>query len=492
MFLIPDKRIKQSGILLFALTFHALFIDQGLGLNLVAAELILVSGLFYFQKPKAEPLNLYLLSLWIISLFSMLIIHSPIALAVNISISLLLATLLTAESRNLLENILRMMLRLLPIEEREKEDRNSGKKGTWEWISFLFIPFIIIIIFFLLYANSIPNFLSFFHKIFLYLPELTFQSVFLVLLGLFMAYYFWKQSKATTLAFPWNNETQRRIKSIGIRTLQGGLRTEAQQWTFTLCCLLVLGILALFFDIRYIWFSGIDDNYDQAQWALRRGTGALIMSILASIFFALYVFRGNLLFYAHQVWLKRLTNAWLSLNALLCISLLIRTMVYVQQFNLAYKRIGVIVFVVCALFGIGSLIYRMLHTKNSWFLIRVNLNVIVGSFVLLSCFNWDKIIVNYNLNHQEAYMDYDFLYTRELATVLEADFPDEVTNSEMRGAKNFSWLISKYGRIHYKEMLDTRIKTWKLNHQDHDLRSWNYQEHRTRFAIEKWTMDHRP
>lgn len=486
MFLIPDKRIKQSGILLFALTFHALFIDQGLGLNLVTAEIILVSGLFYFLKPKMEQINMLLFGLWILSLFAVLRIHSPLSLAVNIGLSFLLATLASTESRNLLENILRTLLRLLPVEEREKADVNSGKKGTLGWISFLFIPFLIILVFFLLYANSIPHFLSFFHNLFLYLPELTLQSVFLVVLGLFLAYYFWKKTKASALSLPWTNETQRRIKPIGLRTLEGGLRTEAQQWTFTLGCLMVLGMLALFFDIRYIWFSGIDDNYDQAQWALRRGTGALIISILASIFFALYVFRGNLLFYAHQVWLKRLTYAWLALNALLCISLLVRTIVYVQQFNLAYKRIGVIVFVVLALIGIASLIYRMLRTKNSWFLIRVNLNAILACFVLLACFNWDKVIVTYNLNHQEAYMDYDFLYTRELATVLEADFPAEVTDSEIRGAKNFSWLISKYDRIPYKEMLDARIRTWKADHKNDDLRSWNYQDHRTKMAIEKW------
>jgi len=71
MLLIPNQQIKQLSPLLFGITFHALFINQGLGLNLAITGLLLLAGLFYFHKPKIEKINWLLPAFWLVSLFAL-------------------------------------------------------------------------------------------------------------------------------------------------------------------------------------------------------------------------------------------------------------------------------------------------------------------------------------------------------------------------------------------------------------------------------------
>ncbi|MBI1222704.1 MAG: DUF4173 domain-containing protein [Bacteroidetes bacterium] len=212
-------------------------------------------------------------------------------------------------------------------------------------------------------------------NLFRYLPELNLISALIIALGYILVLYAWGTNKSLEVTSYYSDENQKRIKDPKLKGLETGLRIEARQWTFTLAALSLLGLLALILDIRYIWFDSGIHHYNETQWAVRRGTAALIVSILASLFFALHVFRANLMFYLEKSWLKRLNTKWLALNAMLCFSLFIRTLEYIAEFNQAYKRIGVLVFIVGALFVIISVYLRIRNNRNGAYVLRLNLNM---------------------------------------------------------------------------------------------------------------------
>lgn len=483
MYQFVSKRYFYLTAGIFALIFHALFINQGIGLNWVFIQLLLIITWFNWQKLPLKAFNKLVVISYLISIYGIIAVHSVLAIWVNSLLFLLLATSIASRSKNILENFVLLFLRFEKT-PKEPTHHTRNRKSIKNWFSFLLIPFAILCLFFFLYAQSIPHFYSFFTRFLDFLPELRFQNIMLFILGFALALNYWSNSEPIPLGEKLTNEIQLRHKSKDLNHLEIGLRNEAQQWTLTLIGLLFMGSIALCMDIRFIWFSDSNLPYEEAKWALHKGTAGLIAAILASIFFSLYVYRGNLSFYTHQIWLKRLNLAWLLLNGMLCLSLLIRTIYYVQEYNLAYKRIGVVVFILCALWGIASVIYRMYKRKNVWFLVRVNLNMILCTFVLLSCVNWDKTIVRYNLNHPEAYLDYDFLFTRELSVVLEADFSEEILDRKIPILHDFRKLTQRYGKVTYGELLDQRMQQWIEKNKVYDLRSWNGELIRNNRAVE--------
>jgi len=479
-----SRRFWRISLFLFALLFHALFIDQGIGLNLFLVEFILLVGYFWFKGPLSLQKKGLVLACYLLSIYGLFWVHSYYSILLHFLFVFLLIGSNSAKSNNILEYAIHAFLRLIPFSD--SEDSNTVKNRTvFDWIRLLFFPFIVILLFFVLYANAIPNFLRFFNKAWSWLPNLSMQSFVLLLIGFLTAWYTWKRFVPRNEDLNFVTELQKRYRNPQLKHLSPGLRNEYLQWLMTLACLIGFGSIALAFDIRYIWLESDFGSYDEAQWALRKGTGMLIIAILASLFFSLYVFRGNLYFYKPNGYLKKLTVAWLVLNGLLSVSLLVRTVFYIQEFNLAYKRIGVLLFIVCALFAIASIIYRLFNEKNMNFLLRINLNMIAIVLAMSACVNWDKIIVNYNLSHTEAYIDYDFLFTRDLDIVMTANFTDQILASPILGEKNFYYLKQKYGSMNYEDMIQLRIEDWKEEQDKRDWTSWNPQVSRVNKVLRR-------
>lgn len=469
--------------LLFSLLFHRFFYHQDIGINLILTEIILIGGLFLFTPIAIKKLQPFLGIAFLLSLYGTLVVHSDLAVGVNIVFFFLLLANAWLPHNNLMTQWFGVFIGYYELlaGKRIKEDKKVRNRGVMFWVNFLAFPMLIIVLFLFLYSNSIPGFASFFNNLFRYLPEISLLSVLVVLLGYLLVVYAWGTNKSHVISSYYLDESQRRIKDPKLKGLDTGLRVEANQWTLTLGALSLLGFLALILDVRYIWFDNGMHEYDETQWAVRQGTAALIASIVASLFFALYVFRGNLMFYPENSWLKRLNTLWLSVNALLCVSLFIRTLEYISEFNLAYKRIGVLVFILCALFAIVSVYLRIRNRRNGAYVLRLNLNVLCVIFGMMSVVHWDRVIVNYNLKHAEAYMDYDFLFSRELSVVLEAPFTEEMKKMSIQGNRNFYWLRNRYGTISYEDYLKKRMDD--VEQEKTDWPSWNFEIFRNKKAI---------
>jgi hypothetical protein len=72
---------------------------------------------------------------------------------------------------------------------------------------------------------------------------------------------------------------------------------------------------------------------------------------------------------------------------------------YIDFHGLAYKRIGVIVFLALVLVGLVTLFFKIRDKKSFYHLLRVNAWAVLAAFTGLTTVNWDGLITRYNLSH---------------------------------------------------------------------------------------------
>jgi hypothetical protein len=164
-----------------------------------------------------------------------------------------------------------------------------------------------------------------------------------------------------------------------------------------------------FIDIKWLWFGfSLPEEFSLKHY-VREGTGFLIISILLSMGLLLHYFMRNQNFYPKNQLLKWLSYLWIAQNIILSFSVYMRNSHYIDFHGLAYKRIGVDVFVILTIIGLITLYYKIRKIKSAYFLVRINTWALYIMIVALSCFNWDVKIAEYNLAHwNKGEIDVDF------------------------------------------------------------------------------------
>ena len=162
-------------------------------------------------------------------------------------------------------------------------------------------------------------------------------------------------------------------------------------------------------DIKWLWFGfDLPEGFSLKHY-VREGTGFLIASILLSMGLLLYYFQKNQNFYSNNRLLKRFAYLWIAQNAILCYSVFLRNFQYIDFHGLAYKRIGVVVFLLLTVIGLITIFIKIKEIKSVYYLLRINTWAFYIVLVLLSCYNWDVKIAEYNLAHwNKGEIDVDF------------------------------------------------------------------------------------
>ena len=84
------------------------------------------------------------------------------------------------------------------------------------------------------------------------------------------------------------------------------------------------------------------------------------------------------------------------------ISVAIRNFRYIDESGLTYKRIGVLVFLVMTLVGLITLYIKVRNKKSTFFVLKINSWAMYLLFFAMSAFNWDIIVVRFNLAMPET------------------------------------------------------------------------------------------
>jgi hypothetical protein len=167
--------------------------------------------------------------------------------------------------------------------------------------------------------------------------------------------------------------------------------------------LLVLVNIALMvvnvIDISWVWLGfTVPKDFSLKQF-VHEGTWALIWSIMLSMLVLLYLFRRNLNFHPRNTPLKHLATVWVVQNFILGISVFLRNYHYISFHGLAYKRVGVIVFLALVLIGLITLYIKVRERRSFYYLTRVNAWAWFAVLIGLTTVDWDSTIVRYNLAH---------------------------------------------------------------------------------------------
>jgi hypothetical protein len=254
-------------------------------------------------------------------------------------------------------------------------------------------------------------------------------------------------------------------------------------------------------DITTLWFgkvAALNDNNYSAE--LHDGTNALILSIVMAMLVIIYFFSGNLNFYRKNKTIRLLAYLWIIQNTFLLCSVLLRDFNYINAHGLTYKRIGVLVFLLLCSIGLMTVYIKVAKQKTLFYLCKVNAFAWYALLLASGFVNWDIFIVAYNINNRDKItLDLNhltnlsdkalpllndnkellkkYLNTSSYAYRLDYDsttYRDiKQLNTEKEQIKNF------------EEDLDRRIKNFKENQNQLSLLSWNYRDWQTQQYLTK-------
>ncbi|MFD2245556.1 DUF4173 domain-containing protein [Pontibacter ruber] len=235
------------------------------------------------------------------------------------------------------------------------------------------------------------------------------------------------------------------------------------EYRTSILLLVMLNLLLLFFILSDAFYLTIGTLPPSVVWAdyLHQGVYGLIFSILLAIGVLLYVFRGNLNFYRHNQRLKQLAYIWLALNVVLVLLTLTKNCIYVFNYGLTYKRIGVYTYLTLTAIGLFFSFIKVANLKNNWFLFRKNAWALYTVLLVLAMFNWDRVITFYNISIAR---NTDYIYLSRLSDV---NLPELIQASRLRN--------HTFSEIQVQSLL-YRKKRFIDEASARDWQSWSYSD----------------
>lgn len=204
----------------------------------------------------------------------------------------------------------------------------------------------------------------------------------------------------------------------------------------------VLNALILFFLVVDIWYVTNNPFHNAVELSktVHEGVNALITSILIAITLILIFFRGNLNFYKNSNRLRILTYIWIFLNIVLVLVTTFKNYIYITDFGLTYKRIGVLIYLLLCIAGLLTTYLKVAHRKNIYYLVRLNARIVFFVIVLMSSFSWNREITRYNLS-QVTHPDLSYVQTMhsnqiDLLYAFAKAHPEKFSYEEMQYIEN--------------------------------------------------------
>ena len=487
-------------VILFTIIFNFFFWHEKFGLNLVLFTLLFGGILYFINSETRFKVQTILPIIGIgISSFAVLYHNSFFSkFMLFCSVFLYLASLMEKEIRTIYHLIPSGFLGVLTSPFRKHSFFKSPKTGisgkSWKYIKLSIIPFGITILFMIIYSMANPVFADklnyvfdnlgdYLANIFKHYPFGRFIFIGIgLLIGIGIFYYrslgLFDDSAKSYKA----NLERKKIKNsspISKNSSMVALKTEKNSAVLTLILLngLLLFVNILDINVFFIQDNSINSNYSNE---LHKGTWMLIFSIILSASIVLYIFRKNLNFYKTNSALKIISYIWIGQNMILASSVIVRVYHYIEYHGLAYKRIGVLVFVVATIIGLVTLGYKVKSKKTIAFLFKANGVSIFTILLITSSFNWDMIIAQHNLaNAQVKKIDYLFELSLSDKTLPILDQHRDKLKLKNHAYKSYSFNFPWVKNMSLTDKLDQRIENFKTKQKKRTWLSWNLSDQKT-------------
>lgn len=408
---------RTIAVIVGALLFNLIFWNEKQGVNVLLFDLFIGGMLFYFNADAFETRAVQAIAAGLFIVDVLIIWHnSVICIIIHILIFAILVGLTQqTELRFLVNAGLTYCLNVfsvpanairnlmdLPILRGQQQARR-GLKSVW--LSVLIVP-----IFFLIYFIANPKFAelssnAFSHLVRWFSFDINLARFFFTIFGVFVVggaiwphnFPFFQSIEANwgddLRAENSNNEADEYAEAHA-----AVLQNTYQNALNLLVTLNVLLLINNILDIQNVWFYGNTlPSASELKQFVHSGTYVLIFGITLAGIVLLILFRGILNFTKNVQILRGLAYAWLAQNAVLALSVGMRNWRYIDAYGLAYKRIGVFIFLTLVLLGLGFIYLKIKEKRTFFYFITRGAWTLYG-VLLLACFvNWDIFISKYNL-----------------------------------------------------------------------------------------------
>ena len=142
----------------------------------------------------------------------------------------------------------------------------------------------------------------------------------------------------------------------------------------------------------------------------------MIVAIIFTIITVLAGFGSDRLFDPQSRKSVLLAYAWIGQTLIMVLSTAYRNLIYVMEYDLTQKRLGVWLYLILCAVGLITTIILLNKKKTTWYLFRANATICLAILVVTTPVHWDRIIMDYNLHYAGNNIDIpDYYYLLSLS-----------------------------------------------------------------------------
>ncbi len=489
------KYATLIAVLAGAFLFTGLFYHHPPGINLFLFELTVIAALFILKSIKPDPQVIIWLTIQLATCASTVVVHSGLSYQVHFLVSFVFIGVLIYPGVKSTLSAIQLAFYNTLLAQKVFLQQLAGIRFQktspvmFAWNSRIFLlPVMIILLFITMYRQSNPKFFEATAGAWMMsaqIIEFIFNQVNIPVLVTFIVgliicnqLFFLQRDQGIFLSDKNSfDDLWFYRKQFLSATNKIDIRNELNAALFLLAGLNLLLLTVNIIDIRWVWF-GFEWQGNYLKQFVHEGTYLLIISILISIAIVIYFFRGAIN-YTKNKYVFWLSYIWLAQNVVLAVSVGIRNYHYIEYFNLAYKRIGVIIFLILVIIGLVSVFVKVLKRKSSFFLYRTNFTAFLIVLVLVSFINWDIFIARYNFAHQQkAFIHFNYLAGLSRSSLPYLDHSrDELKRIQERQKNRFPEEKSYISPDEYYDLIASRKRQFIEKWQHEHWLSWNYADY---------------
>lgn len=505
-----------------AVLFNLVFWQEKLAVNTVLFDFFIMAALFYlYPNARHHAAVRWLIAGHIICLAMVVVHNTDLSKIAFVTTLLLLAGFSEYVHRSAWfaggSVLLNVLMVAASFVEPIKFNRGPAIKrsGITRFIRFAVFPLVLLVVFFCIYlgANNVFSdiagrvgeqveiFFSHFFDFF------SWQRSLFLLLGLLITGSVLLKSKIDYFSrreASLNDSLQRTRTPLRKRRerpffqfievimgkMASGILALKNENTTGLISLVLLNLLLLtinIIDVNFLWLNFYYKEGEPVYKMVHEGTELLIVSIVLAMAILLFFFKGNLNFYRRNKWLKYGAYAWIIQNAILVSSVFLRDYYYILRHGLAYKRIGVLFFLLMVLVGLITVFVKIVTKKTNYFLFRVNAWAAIVVLVLATTIHWDELIAGYNLKRKNTVeLDVPFLLSlsdKALPLIDTNIIAIQKRQNDLQAVANNK--ASEYCDSCLIERLKQREQLFLKEQKQLSWLSWNYSDAYTKKYFEK-------
>ena len=493
---------KNDWLLLTSVALYSfLFYQQGLGINFLIFTLFLLAALISINHELIKSKNWLLAAAGsLLSAGCVAYYGNPLSFTANF-ISLSLLSGLSGNPRtSVVFSLLSSWYSYVSagvfivrdyLEKKQLQVRQSGNPlVTRSWL--IGLPVVVVLGFFFMYRAANPLFYNFTQQI--SFDFISWGWLIFTMGGFILSYgFFYHRPIAELVLIDALASNQLYPREEQTTTFLGQLWSLHQELFTGVILLSLLNLLLLVvngLDVNFLYLGVALPTGITYSESVHQGIGMLITSILVAIAIILFYFRGNLNFYQQNKNLKLLAYGWIFQNAFMLVSTAYRNLLYIQEYSLTYKRIGVFIYLLLVLLGLFITAVKIARIKSNWYLFRQNAWATYLVLVLACLVNWDLLITRFNINraqNQQKSLDREYLLS-----LSEINLPEllqlQNQHDKMRNAPVITVLpglsaaaLTDYfpdSTIAYKTHLHSKLIRYLIESQQTGWQSWNQTKHR--------------